>query len=138
MCSHFPCSKAHNQKVLKGDLHFRDSFREMLLSVSDNGHDFESCKELLRQSEFCLLPLSTTKSSPDWVLRRVSATLLLPRRQPCTTPSLRGGVTTTHPPTKRVQPVPNMQLADIGLDPGFETFYSWCKENGIPVIIVSR
>ncbi|RSH81630.1 uncharacterized protein EHS24_007808 [Apiotrichum porosum] len=67
--------KAHNQKVLKGDLHFRDSFREMLLSVSDNGHDFESCKELLRQN--------------------------------------------------------------IGLDPGFETFYSWCKENGIPVIIVS-
>ena len=29
-------------------------------------------------------------------------------------------------------------LADnIQLDPGFKNFYSWCKEQGIPVIIVS-
>lgn len=27
---------------------------------------------------------------------------------------------------------------DIKLDPGFKDFYRWCKESGIPVIIVSR
>ncbi|KAK1927276.1 HAD-like domain-containing protein [Papiliotrema laurentii] len=26
---------------------------------------------------------------------------------------------------------------NIGLDPGFKTFYKWCKENNVPVIIVS-
>lgn len=27
---------------------------------------------------------------------------------------------------------------DIKLDPGFKDFYTWCKANDIPVIIVSR
>ena len=27
---------------------------------------------------------------------------------------------------------------DIKLDPGFKEFYTWCKSNDIPVIIVSR
>jgi hypothetical protein len=27
---------------------------------------------------------------------------------------------------------------DITLDPGFKNFYFWCKENGIPFVIVSR
>ena len=27
--------------------------------------------------------------------------------------------------------------ADIKLDPGFKEFYRWCKDNGVPVIIVS-
>lgn len=26
---------------------------------------------------------------------------------------------------------------DIVLDPGFKTFFRWCRENGVPVIIVS-
>ena len=29
-------------------------------------------------------------------------------------------------------------LPDIGLDPWFKNFYFWCKENDIPVVIVSR
>lgn len=33
--------------------------------------------------------------------------------------------------------VPLTLPADIGLDPGFKTFYKWCKENNVPVIIVS-
>jgi 2-hydroxy-3-keto-5-methylthiopentenyl-1-phosphate phosphatase len=31
----------------------------------------------------------------------------------------------------------NTYYADIKLDPGFKDFYKWCKENDIPVIIVS-
>lgn len=27
---------------------------------------------------------------------------------------------------------------DIKLDPGFKGFYQWCKDNDVPVIIVSR
>jgi 2-hydroxy-3-keto-5-methylthiopentenyl-1-phosphate phosphatase len=27
---------------------------------------------------------------------------------------------------------------DIGLDPGFKEFYYWCKDNGVPFVIVSR
>lgn len=29
-------------------------------------------------------------------------------------------------------------MLDIKLDPGFEKFYTWCKQNGVPVVIVSR
>lgn len=28
--------------------------------------------------------------------------------------------------------------ADIGLDPGFKSFYDWCKGQRVPVVIVSR
>lgn len=34
-------------------------------------------------------------------------------------------------------PVSNLTNPDIKLDPGFKPFYYWCKENGVPVIIVS-
>ncbi|KAJ9093411.1 hypothetical protein QFC21_006441 [Naganishia friedmannii] len=53
----------------------RDSFRDMLKSVADNGHNFQECQEILRKN--------------------------------------------------------------IKLDPGFKNFYRWCKEHGVPVIIVS-
>lgn len=39
------------------DVYCRDSFREMLKSVCDNGHNFHECQDILRQSEiipFCL------------------------------------------------------------------------------------
>ena len=29
-------------------------------------------------------------------------------------------------------------LPDIKLDPGFKGFYTWCKANDVPVVIVSR
>lgn len=32
---------------------------------------------------------------------------------------------------------PSSRSADIVLDPGFKTFFRWCRENGVPVIIVS-
>jgi hypothetical protein len=28
-------------------------------------------------------------------------------------------------------------VPDIKLDPGFKNFYRWCRENNVPVIIVS-
>ncbi|KAM6503151.1 HAD-like domain containing protein [Amanita muscaria] len=64
-----------NLSVLGGKTTFRDAFREMLESVSSNGHTFEECKELLRKN--------------------------------------------------------------ILLDTGFKEFNTWCKENDVPVIIVS-
>ncbi|KAJ9111093.1 hypothetical protein QFC19_001291 [Naganishia cerealis] len=64
-----------NKEVLSGATTFRDSFRDMLKSVVDNGHSFRECQEILRKN--------------------------------------------------------------IKLDPGFKNFYRWCKENGVPVIIVS-
>lgn len=39
-----------NLDVLAGRSTFRDSFREMLESVSANGHTFEECKELLKKN----------------------------------------------------------------------------------------
>lgn len=31
----------------------------------------------------------------------------------------------------------DLLLTNIKLDPGFSSFYTWCKENNIPVIILS-
>ncbi|GHJ84211.1 hypothetical protein NliqN6_0613 [Naganishia liquefaciens] len=64
-----------NKEVLTGATTFRDSFREMLKSVCDNGHNFQECQDILRKN--------------------------------------------------------------IKLDPGFKNFYRWCRENNVPVIIVS-
>jgi len=63
-----------NFDVLAGRKTFRDSFKEMLDSVSAK-HSFEECKQVLREN--------------------------------------------------------------IELDPTFKDFYSWCKENDVPVVIVS-
>lgn len=30
------------------------------------------------------------------------------------------------------------EILDIKLDSGFKPFFNWCKENGVPIIIVSR
>jgi 2-hydroxy-3-keto-5-methylthiopentenyl-1-phosphate phosphatase len=40
-----------NKDVLSGENTFRDSFRQMLRSVVENGHSFDECKEVLRKSE---------------------------------------------------------------------------------------
>ena len=40
-----------NLDILAGKATFRDAFREMLESVSANGHSFEFCKEELKKSE---------------------------------------------------------------------------------------
>jgi len=64
-----------NLQILSGELTFRDAFREMLESVTANGHTFDECKAELTKN--------------------------------------------------------------ITLDSGFREFYSWCKANDIPVIIVS-
>jgi len=42
--------RAGNLRVLRGEQTFRDAFREMLDSVVANGHKFEKCKELLKNS----------------------------------------------------------------------------------------
>ncbi|KAL0960262.1 hypothetical protein HGRIS_011892 [Hohenbuehelia grisea] len=39
-----------NLDILSGRATFRDAFREMLESISANGHTFEECKEVLRQN----------------------------------------------------------------------------------------
>ncbi|RDX43617.1 hypothetical protein OH76DRAFT_1458370 [Lentinus brumalis] len=39
-----------NLDILAGKVTFRDAFREMLESVSANGHSFESCKEELKKN----------------------------------------------------------------------------------------
>lgn len=68
----------------------------MLESVVANGHTFDDCKEILRNSAYlvhCLLGKS--QHSPYHGL-------------------------------------------DIKLDSGFKEFYTWCKSNDIPIIIVSR
>jgi len=39
-----------NLDTLNGELGFRDGFRKLLKSVSDNGHTFEECKEILKQN----------------------------------------------------------------------------------------
>ena len=72
----------------------RDGFRLMLESVVANGHTFDQCKEILRNSAYLLLNKKSNISS-------------------------RHGI-------------------DIKLDSGFKEFYTWCKSNDIPVIIVSR
>lgn len=40
-----------NLEILSGRATFRDAFREMLQSVVKNGHTFEECAEVLRESE---------------------------------------------------------------------------------------
>jgi len=42
--------RAGNLEILSGRVTFRDAFREMLESVSANGHSFESCKEILKDN----------------------------------------------------------------------------------------
>jgi len=42
--------RAGNLQVLEGGATFRDAFREMLDSVVTNGHTFDECKELLKNS----------------------------------------------------------------------------------------
>ncbi|KAI0063849.1 hypothetical protein BV25DRAFT_1869613 [Artomyces pyxidatus] len=39
-----------NKDILSGKLTFRDAFREMLESVSANGHSFEECKQILKDN----------------------------------------------------------------------------------------
>lgn len=46
---------------------------------------------------------------------------------------------TSHPTRPGIESSINfILLIDIKLDPGFKDFYSWCKANDVPVIIVSR
>lgn len=75
---------------------YRDSFKEMLDSVSEK-NSFEHCKDVLRESQlYCL------RSNP-----RIYSSGFV---SPC---------------------------IDIDLDSGFKDFYKWCKENDIPIVIVS-
>ncbi|KAF8198692.1 HAD-like domain-containing protein [Mycena galopus ATCC 62051] len=67
--------RAGNLSVLEGRNTFRDAFREMMESITANGHSFEFFKETLQKN--------------------------------------------------------------IKLDPGFKDFDAWCRENDIPVVIVS-
>ncbi|KAJ7038806.1 HAD-like domain-containing protein [Mycena alexandri] len=67
--------RAGNLEILAGRQTFRDGFREMLESITANGHSFDTCKEVLRKN--------------------------------------------------------------IKLDAGFKDFNTWCRENDIPVVIVS-
>ncbi|KAI0039090.1 hypothetical protein FA95DRAFT_1550906 [Auriscalpium vulgare] len=39
-----------NKDILSGKVTFRDAFREMLESVSANGHSFEECKQVLKDN----------------------------------------------------------------------------------------
>ncbi|KAH9911934.1 HAD-like domain-containing protein [Epithele typhae] len=64
-----------NLDILAGKVTFRDAFREMLESISGNGHNFEFCKEELKKN--------------------------------------------------------------ITLDGGFKDFHKYCKEQDIPVVIIS-
>lgn len=45
--------------------------------------------------------------------------------------------TMLHSVTLPFQECIDLLLANIKLDPGFASFYSWCKSNSIPVIILS-
>jgi 2,3-diketo-5-methylthio-1-phosphopentane phosphatase len=42
--------RAGNLEILSGRVTFRDAFREMLESVSANGHSFEECQEVLKNN----------------------------------------------------------------------------------------
>ncbi|KAJ7268218.1 HAD-like domain-containing protein [Mycena haematopus] len=42
--------RAGNLSVLEGRQTFRDAFREMLESITANGHSFDECKEVLRKN----------------------------------------------------------------------------------------
>ncbi|KAI0266229.1 HAD-like domain-containing protein [Gloeopeniophorella convolvens] len=42
--------RAGNLEILSGRVTFRDAFREMLESVSQNGHKFEECKQVLKDN----------------------------------------------------------------------------------------
>jgi len=42
--------RAGNLEILAGRVTFRDAFREMLESVSQNGHTFEECKRVLKDN----------------------------------------------------------------------------------------
>ncbi|KAJ7150804.1 HAD-like domain-containing protein [Mycena filopes] len=42
--------RAGNLEILAGRQTFRDGFREMLQSITANGHSFETCKEVLRKN----------------------------------------------------------------------------------------
>ena len=97
----------------------RDAFREMLDSVVANGHTFEECKEILKQSAFRL-----SFSRPITVRARLLG--ISPKPLPhlfCVALVLTTG---------------GVICADIKLDPGFREFYRYCRSNDIPVVIVSR
>jgi len=39
-----------NIKILNGEATFRDAFKEMLGSITENGHTFDDCKKILREN----------------------------------------------------------------------------------------
>jgi hypothetical protein len=49
----------------------RDAFREMLNSVTENGHQFDDCKRILRESEYDCLPfrecLTNHSKTSNWI-----------------------------------------------------------------------
>ncbi|KAJ7478894.1 HAD-like domain-containing protein [Mycena latifolia] len=42
--------RAGNLEILAGRQTFRDGFREMLASITANGHSFDKCKEVLKKN----------------------------------------------------------------------------------------
>ncbi|KDQ52166.1 hypothetical protein JAAARDRAFT_163079 [Jaapia argillacea MUCL 33604] len=79
-----------NMEVLSGRTTFRDSFREMLESVSKNGHTFDDCKEILKKNmkldsgfkdfyRWCSshdIPVIIVSSGMDPLIRAVLSSLL--------------------------------------------------------------
>ena len=98
----------------------------MLDSVVENGHTFEECKQVLKQSAFRSFSLSLRSDTVAPAPLAWDITEALPR----------------------LLCVANLGaddwgllfyfIADIKLDPGFREFYRYCRSNDIPVVIVSR
>lgn len=85
------------------------TYRDSFASMLDSVKlPFEECKQILRDSMFPL-PLHSQLLMPMQSFAMRCA---------------------------RVQK--RAHSADIGLDPGFKEFYTYCKSNNIPVVIVSR
>ncbi|KAH8983772.1 HAD-like domain-containing protein [Lactarius akahatsu] len=71
-----------NLEILAGRVTFRDAFREMLESVSKNGHSFEECKQVLKDSAFfqyCKsqdIPVIIVSSGMEPLIRAILSNLL--------------------------------------------------------------
>lgn len=149
--------RGYNKEILDGTTTFRDGFREMLRSVSENGKTFDECKEILKKSE------RRVSVAPAWrplgggqagmLGGDAGGERLLTRTCSFCSSSAPSRTNLSFPasllPCRHVffalSTSPTLSLlnllfvcyTDIVLDPGFKEFFDWSKKANVPVVIVS-
>jgi len=61
-----------NLEILSGRVVFREAFQEMLESVSQNGHTFEECKQVLKDSAHSQFIVTSWLGFPEGMLLQTS------------------------------------------------------------------